>query len=444
MEWLGWLVSDRNIQWAFLIIALASASNVACATVGCYLVLRRMSLLGDAIAHAVLPGLVLAYVFSGTLSLPALYLGAVLVGVLTAALTQALHRLGGVSEDASMGVVFTSFFALGVVLIKQYGSHVDLDPDCVLSGLLELADDNVVVLFGQEVPRALVTVVPVLVLNILFVVVFWKELLVASFDPAFATSAGFRADLVHYALMVLVALTTVAAFEQVGSILVVAMLVAPAAAAHLLTNRLSTMLLMASLFGVVAAAGGFALAIWWDVNIAGAMTVVIGLVYFGAALFSPTHGVIVRGVRLALVRLRIMGEDILASLFRQEELVGPRPVPVRQLQAGLSGGWTFRWAVVWLWARGLIRRSDGGIELLPAGRTYAREVIRAHRLWEAYQVAALGRESHRVHDSAMRVEHFLAPPLREELESALGEVRSDPHGREIPAASAGGDPPAGP
>ncbi len=437
MELLSSLIADRNFQWAMTVIGIAAASNVACALVGSYLVLRRMSLLGDAIAHAVLPGIVLAYLFSGTLSLPALYTGAVLMGVFTAALAQIVHRIGGVSEDASMGVVYTSLFALGVVLIKFYAAYVDLDPDCVLSGLLELADDNVVVVAGVELPRALVTLVPVLVVNVGFVVIFWKELLVAAFDPAFATAAGFRAEILHYALMILVALTTVAAFEQVGSILVVAMLVAPAAAAHLLTPRLRTMILLGSFFGVVSAVGGFFLALWWDVNIAGAMTLVIGAIYCAAALFSPHHGIITRGMRLGTIRLRIAGEDILSTLFRHEETFGPQGMAWEEIKQRSGALWINRMALMWLQARGLVRWSGNNLILLPAGRGYARELIRAHRLWETYQVLELGRESARVHDSAERVEHFLAPALRKELESALGYVRSDPHGRHIPRAGEG-------
>lgn len=443
MEWLWPALTERNVQSAAIVVGIAAVTNVACAIVGCYLVLRRMSLLGDAIAHAILPGLVLAYVLSGTLSLPALYAGAVVVGLLTAALTQTLHRLGGVSEDASMGVVFTSFFALGVILIRQYGSNVDLDPDCVLSGLLELADDNVVLLAGHEVPRALITIGPVLFLNIVFVAVFWKELLVASFDPAFATAAGFRADALHYALMSLVALTTVAAFEQVGSILVVAMLVVPGAAAHLLTDRLRTMLLLASGFGVLSAIAGYIVAIWWDVNIAGAMTLVAGAIYGAAALFSPMYGVVPRMVRRGVMQVRILAEDILAVLFRQRETLGEGPIPVRVVTEQLGRRPGLAAALAWLIVRGYVRYRAGGLTLLSAGQTYASEIVRAHRLWETYEVAAMGRQAERVHDSAMRVEHFLTPPLREELVSALGDVSRDPHGRKIPPAEQHGSKPSG-
>ncbi|HEY2838215.1 MAG TPA: metal ABC transporter permease, partial [Pirellulales bacterium] len=212
---------DPNLRDALLVVGVAALTNVACALLGCYLVLRRMSLLGDAISHAVLPGLVVAFILSGSMSIVYMFAGALAVGLLTTFLTQAVHRQGGVPEDASMGVVFTSLFALGVVLIKRYGQGVDLDPDCVLYGQLDLVEFYTVKIAGHEIPRALVSILPVLALNVAVITLFWKELKISSFDPALATTMGINAGLLFYLLMGLVAVTTVASFEQVGSILVI-------------------------------------------------------------------------------------------------------------------------------------------------------------------------------------------------------------------------------
>src|SRR5205085_2131432 len=157
--------------------------------------------------------------------------GAFAVGLLTTFLTQTLHRSGNVAADSSMGIVFTSLFALGVVLLKRYAQGVDLDAECVLQGQLALAPIHEVEVFGRLVPRAFVSILPVLLLNILFVVLFWKELKISSFDPELATTMGYRSTLMHYVLMALVAATTVGSFEAVGSILVVAMLIVPGATA---------------------------------------------------------------------------------------------------------------------------------------------------------------------------------------------------------------------
>ena len=171
---------------------------------GCYLVLRRMSLLGDALSHAVLPGLVVAYVLAGSLNIAGMFIGALCVGLLTTFLTQALHRQGGVPADASMGVVFTSLFALGVILIKRDGQGVDLDPDCVLYGQIEYVELNTVMVWGYELPRALMSIGPVMLVDLAVILVLWKELKLSSFDPALATTMGYTANLLHYLLMALV------------------------------------------------------------------------------------------------------------------------------------------------------------------------------------------------------------------------------------------------
>jgi manganese/zinc/iron transport system permease protein len=213
---LDWLDS-LNSPVAWRIILVAACTNIACALVGCYLVLRRMSLMGDAIAHAVLPGLVIAFVFSGSMNIVPLFIGAAAVGLLTTFLTQTLHQYGRVPADASMGVVFTSLFALGVVLLKRYATGVHFDVACVYEGSLSSAALDTLQITGWEVPRQLQTVLPVALVNLAVVLLLWKELKISSFDPALATSMGISATVMHYLLMAIVAVTTVASFEAVGS-----------------------------------------------------------------------------------------------------------------------------------------------------------------------------------------------------------------------------------
>jgi manganese/zinc/iron transport system permease protein len=197
-----WYASlDVQVRDALLVIGIAALTNVACALLGCYLVLRRMSLLGDALSHAVLPGLVVAFVLAGSLNIVYMFAGALAVGLLTTLLTQAIHRQGGVPADAAIGVVFTSLFALGVILIKRYGQGVDLDPDCVLYGQIDLVEFYTVHIGGYEVPRALVSIVPVLVINISVILFLWKELKISSFDPELATTMGISANGLFYLLM---------------------------------------------------------------------------------------------------------------------------------------------------------------------------------------------------------------------------------------------------
>ena len=210
---MGWLY-DNWIAWetAFWIVSVGALTNVACALIGCYLVLRQMSLMGDALSHAVLPGLVLAFVFSGSLGILPLFLGAVAVGLLTTFLTQTLHQYGKVHTDASMGVVFTSLFALGVVLLKRYITGMHFDVACVYQGSLLQVALNTVPVGNVEVPRQLFTIGPVLLANVVFITLLWKELKVTSFDPGLAYTVGVSATGMHYALMAIVAVTTVASF----------------------------------------------------------------------------------------------------------------------------------------------------------------------------------------------------------------------------------------
>ncbi len=318
------------MNWTSLdtwIVATGAVTAASCALLGCFLVLRRMSLMGDAISHAVLPGLALAFLFTASRSSWPMFVGAALVGLLTAVLTQALSRWGRVDESASMGVVFTTLFALGLVLIVQAADRVDLDPGCVLYGAIELAPLDTVTWLGMDWPRALITNALMLLINAGVIRLFYKEFLLASFDPALATSMGFRAAWVHQVQMALVAVTTVSAFESVGSILVVAMLIVPAAAAHLLTDRLPAMLGVAALIGVAAAGLGHLAAItvptWWgyaDTSTAGMMAVMAGLLFLLALLFAPRHGLLSRARARLSLRLRILQEDVLGCLYRMEEL----------------------------------------------------------------------------------------------------------------------------
>lgn len=225
----------------------------ACVLPGTFLMLNRQSMLGDGLSHAVLPGLAVAFLVTGSRDVVPMLIGAVLAGVFTAVVTQLVQRYGQVESGAALGVVFCSLFALGLILIRVAADRVDLDPDCVLYGSIETAMMEAE--FGQ-VPRVAILSGGLLLLNALLTVVFYKELRFAAFDPALATTLGFNAQAIQLGLTVAASVTTVIAFESVGSILVIAMLVVPPAAASLLTRRLSRLLLLALGFAVLSAALG--------------------------------------------------------------------------------------------------------------------------------------------------------------------------------------------
>ena len=200
------------------IVVCGALSACACALLGNFLILRKMSMMGDAISHAVLPGLAIAFLLTGSRGSWIMFVGAIVVGVLTAVFTQWINKFGQVEESAAMGVVFTGLFAVGLIILVRGADAVDLDPGCVLYGAIETVPLDTWSWWGLAIPRAVITIGVVFVVNVLMTFLFFKELKLSSFDPELSTSLGFAAPLLHYGLMTLVAITTVACFESVGSI----------------------------------------------------------------------------------------------------------------------------------------------------------------------------------------------------------------------------------
>lgn len=281
-------------SYDLVIIATGALVAASCGFIGCFLILRRMALLGDAISHSVLLGIVLAFLITGDKGIVPMFIGASIFGLLTAVMVQALSR-GGVADDAAIGVTFTAFFALGVVLLTVFASRVHLDLDHVLYGEIAYVPWDVLYVGGVAIgPKALWSMGIVFLLNLVIVGAFYKEFKLCSFDPGMAAAVGISVGFFHYLMMAMVSLTTVAAFESVGAILAVAMLIVPGATAYLLTESLGRMLGLSVLFGVLSAVGGYALATWLDSSISGAMSTVAGLLFALAFLFSPSHGLVAK------------------------------------------------------------------------------------------------------------------------------------------------------
>lgn len=263
-----------------------------CAIVGCFLVLRKMAMIGDAISHAVLPGIVVAFLMSGTRDSLWMLLAASLVGLLAVFLIQWFHQ-SGVQSDASIGVIFTAMFSVGVVLVSMYADQVDLDLDCVLFGEINYTPWTKLELFGADIgPKSLWALGITLLLIVGIVSACYKQFKLCAFDPLMAVAVGVPAALFHYLLMGLVSVTTVASFESVGAILVLGMLVIPPATAYLLTEKLSRMILYSVGFGVLSVLFGYAVAVWLDASITGSMVAVSGVLFVLALLLSPSHGVV--------------------------------------------------------------------------------------------------------------------------------------------------------
>jgi manganese/zinc/iron transport system permease protein len=280
-----------NDFWIILIGALVACS---CSIVGCFLVLRKMSMIGDAISHSVLPGIVIAFLVSGSRDSIFMMMGAAALGLITVFLIQMFHQ-SGVQSDASIGVVFTALFAIGVVLVSLYTRQVDLDLDCVLYGEIAYAPWNTLTVGGVDIgPKAVWGVGATFLLNLTVIGLFYKQFKITAFDPAMAAAVGIPVVLFHYLLMALVSFTTVASFESVGAILVVGMLIVPAATAYLLTEKLSVMIGISMIIGVISSVLGYYMAYVYDASIAGCMITVAGMLFLLALFFSPTHGIIMK------------------------------------------------------------------------------------------------------------------------------------------------------
>jgi manganese/zinc/iron transport system permease protein len=278
-----------NAFWIILTGTLVAAS---CGLLGIFLILRKMAMVGDAISHAVLPGIVVAFLVSGGRDSFIMLIAASLTGVLTTFLIEFFHRKGHLQADASIGVTFTWLFAVGIILISLFAGQVDLDQDCVLYGEIAYVPLDVWITGGgtNMGPRSIYILGFTLALNIIFLFVGRKELSITTFDPAYAMAIGISTAFWHYLLMSLVSLTTVAAFESVGAILVIAFLIVPPATAYLLTNKMSTIIAITMGLSVAISILGYGLAVWINGSISGAMATVAGVFFALAFVVSTKEG----------------------------------------------------------------------------------------------------------------------------------------------------------
>jgi manganese/zinc/iron transport system permease protein len=290
---LPWTTGFSSTVWIVLMGFLVA---VACGLVGNYLMLRRMALVGDAISHSVLPGLAIAFLLSNSRSSTAMFVGALAAGIVTTIIIETIHKKTRVKQDAAIGIAFTSLFAIGVVLISMYASKIDLDQECVLYGEIGFVSlEPSVQLAGATLgPMPVVRMGIVAILTVLLIVLFYKELLVSSFDPALAFSLGINATLVHYALMCWLSVVVVSAFESVGAILVVAMLILPGATASMLSQRLPVVLSLTVIHAALSSVLGVHLGTWLNCSLAGAMVVAGAGLFCVAWIFSPSQGLLQR------------------------------------------------------------------------------------------------------------------------------------------------------
>ena len=297
-------MSNEFLQLSFAPLLIGTLAAVTCALLGTFLVLRRQSLIGDAVAHVALPGIVGAFLVTGTVAAGPMLIGATVAAIVAVLLIEIVRKIGNVEPGAAMGVVFTAMFAAGVLLLERTDtSHVHLDVEHALYGNLEsliwlageswgsLLDPTALAELPVQLPRLAVVLAAVAA----FIALFWKELVIGTFDPEFAASVGARPAAVSFALVVMVAVAAVAAFDAVGSIIVIAMFICPPAAARLMTDRMGPQIGWSVAFAVASAVLGYVLAgygpLWLgaqsSVSAAGMIATVSGLILMLACLFGP-------------------------------------------------------------------------------------------------------------------------------------------------------------
>ncbi|MBC22514.1 MAG: iron ABC transporter [Phycisphaerae bacterium] len=435
-------------DWSYLdtwIVAIGALCAMACASCGCFLVLRRMSMMGDAISHGVLPGIVIAFLVSSTRSSTIMFIGAALAGLLTALASQWLSQWLRVERSGAIGVVFTTLFALGILLIVVAADSVELDPHCVLYGEIALAPLDVIRVGGIDIPRAALSLGIVWIVNLGICLVLLKELRMASFDPQFSRSIDFKPELLNALIMTMVAVTTVAAFESVGSILVLAMLVIPPVIARLLSDRFTGMLWWCMLIGVVASIIGHVGAItlprivgYESTNTAGMMTVSLVVLLALVILIAPGPGILAQAARRRRHRLQVAQEDLLGLLFRMEEAnqhqISSGTLLARAAEAGGHGRAMVSRALGKLLSTQRIQIAPEGVQLRESGRREASQLVRSHRLWERYLSDQVGLQDDHVHETAMMLEHVTSPEMQSRLAEESSGDRTDPHGRPIPGS----------
>lgn len=409
------------VQYEFIQRALIASITIgiSCGLIGTYIMLRRMSLIGDALAHAVLPGVVVSFMVAGKSEI-ALFIGAVVSGIVTVLLIGFVNRNSKIKEDTSIGIIFTGAFALGILLVSQL-KQVHIDLSSYLFG-------DVLGVSTGDITLSLI----IMVVIILCILLFYKQLLLTSFDPTMALTIGISTTLVHYMLMTLLSMSIVAGLQSVGVILIIAMLITPPATAYLLSNNLKKILFLSPMFGTISAVAGLYLSYHFNFASGASIVLVAVAMFLLAFLFSPKEGVVTRLFRRRAATKLVLIEDVIKLSFRFAEESDKTGLTDRIAnELGISNS-RVESAIRILISKGLMQKTNGSYQLTEDGRKYATRLIRTHRLWETYITREKVIDMEHIHPEAEKVEHVLTEDMVNELDEELGYPEKDPHGSDIP------------
>ncbi len=407
--------------WAIRALLASMMVGIMCGILGCFIVLRNMALIGDALSHAILPGIVISFILFGYSTI-GFFAGSVVAGLLTAIGITWIQQHVHTKNDAAIGIVFTAMFSLGVIGIswisKEQGVHLDLK-DFLFGNVLGVSNEDLYLTLG------------ITIYVIASVIIFYRYLFISTFQPVIAQTMGISIKLIHYFIMLLLSFAVVASLRTVGVILVVAMLITPASTALLLTDRLKRVIFLAAFVGLLSAIIGLLLAIVLNTTPGPAMAVVATIIYLLAAMFSPKKGLIFRFFRKRRLQRKIRLEDVLKQSLRLhqkdrlsiskllERLEMDRPKLLQYLKI--------------LASQDLMTISGEQIAMTTKGREEANRLVRAHRLWETFLVDQIGLSEEQIHEEAEKYEHLLTDEILDEVDRQLGFPKTDPHGSPIPA-----------
>ncbi len=413
------LYTFTHEAWAIRALIASSLVGITCGVLGCFIVLRNMALIGDALAHAILPGVVVAFMIFGFSAL-GFFTGAAIAGLISAIGITWIQNNVKTKNDAAIGIVFTAMFSIGVMGISRIsrdGVHLDLQ-HFLFGQILGISDQDLYL-------TGFVTIYV-----ILSIAVFYRYLFVSTFQSVIAETMGISVTAVHYFLMLLLSFSVVSSLQTVGVILVVAMLITPASTALLLSDRLNRVLIIAGFIGFLSAVLGMFLANLFETTPGPAMAVTATIIYLLAVFFAPKKGLLFKFFRKRKLQTKIELEDTLKQALKLHEkgtlslnTLFPRlGFSKRRLKNHLRN----------LNLNKLLIYDNDTIRLTNSGIDKAKQLVRAHRLWETYLVQQIGLTEEQIHEDAEKYEHLLTDELLDEVDEKLGFPAIDPHGSPIP------------
>ena len=406
-------------EWAIRALITSSMVGITCGLLGSFVVLRNMALIGDALSHAVLPGVVVAFMLVGQSTI-AIFLGSLTAGLITAFLITWIQSNVSTKNDAAVGIVFTTMFALGVMGISSInnkpGNHLDLK-DHLFGTTMGIGNDDVYLIFA------------ICIYVIISVIFFYRYLFITTFQPVIAKTMGISVKMIHYFFMLLVSIVIVASIRAVGIILVVAMLITPASTALLLSNNLRNVLIISSLVGLFSSVLGMIIAIQIHTTPGPLMAVVAASFYVLAVFFAPGKGLVFKTLRDRSLRKKIYLEDTLKQAFRLQQKGN---LTFKNLQEQLGYNTNLLKNNLNKMAKQNIVQLSPQLALTQTGQNQANKLVRAHRLWETYLVNEMGLSAEQIHEDAEKYEHLLTDDMLDEVDAKLGYPKEDPHGSPIP------------